>query len=129
MTKTITGYFIDPAHGIAEPRTIEKSLDSYYSLLDCSCIDIVNRAIGEQHFDIICDDEALLKAPSYVSAFYTSGEPALVGSLFVCKFDGRDDVTSLTGEELDYVDSHTETGWAVIDNRIHVARVLYGLGL
>ena len=129
MTKTITGYFIDPAHGIAEPRTIEKSLDSYYSLLDCTCIDIVERDIGERRFDIICDDEGLLKAPSFVSAFYTSGEPALVGSLFVCKFDGADDVTSLTEEELDYVDNYRETFWGVINGSIHVYRALTCIGL
>lgn len=123
----ITGYFIDPTHGIAEPRTIEKSLDSYYSLLDCTCIDIVSRIIGDKRFDIICDDEALLKAPTFVSAYDRNDTPALFGSLFVCKFDGRDDVTSLSEEELDYVDLHTETRWGLVDGKIHVARVLYGL--
>lgn len=124
---TITGYFIDPAHGIAQPRTIEKSLDSYYALLDCTCIDIVSRTIGDRRFDIICDDEALFKENILVSAIYANGEPALVGSLFVCKFDGRDDVTSLTPEELDYVDSYRESVWGVYNNGIHVYRVLTGL--
>lgn len=123
----ITGYFVDPENGIAEPRTIDKSLEGYYALLRCDTIDIPSRMIGDRRFDIICDDEALLKAPPFVSAYDIDGSPMLVGPLFVVKFDGEEDVTSLTQDELDYVDLHRETGWTIIDGKIHVARVLHGL--
>ena len=127
MTNKITGYFVDPENCIAEPRTIDKSLEGYYALLRCDCIDIPSRMIGDRRFDIICDDEGLLKAPSFVSAYDCDGSPMLVGPIFVVKFDGKDDVTSLTEEELDYVDCRTESGWNIIDGLIHVARVLHGL--
>lgn len=127
MAKTITGYFVDPENSIAEPRTIEKSLEGYYALLRCDTIDIVSRRIGGRPFDIICDDEGLFKDPLYISATDRDGSPALVGSILVVKFDGKDDVTSLTEEELDFVDFYSETGWSIGENGIHVARHLYGL--
>ena len=105
-SKTIRGFFIDPENNIAEERTIEKSLDSYYSLLRCDTIDIVSRSIGGKRYDIICDDEALLKAPTYASALDSDGHPALFNSLFVVKFDGRDDVTDLDDEDINNVGNH-----------------------
>lgn len=127
MTKTITGYFVDPENCIAEPRTIDKSLEGYYALLRCDCIDIPSRTIGDRRFDIICDDEGLLKAPSFVSAYDCDGSPMLAGPIFVVKFDGKEDVTSLTEEELDYVDFYRETGWTIVDGKVHVTRYLVGL--
>lgn len=123
----ITGYFVDPENCIAEPRTIDKSLEGYYALLRCDTIDIPSRMIGNRRFDIIADDEGLLKAPSFVSAYDIDGNPMLVGPIFVVKFDGKEDVTSLTEEELDYVDLHRETGWSILDGEIHVTRALHGL--
>ena len=105
-SKTIRGFFVDPENNTAEERTIEKSLDSYYSLLRCDTIDIVSRSIGGKRYDIICDDEALLKAPAYVSALDSTRSPALVNALFVVKFDGIDDVTDLDDEDINNVGNH-----------------------
>ena len=104
--KTIRGFFVDPENNTAEERTIEKSLESYYSLLCCDTIDIVSRSIGGKRYDIICDDEALLKAPTYTSALDSDGHPALFNALFVVKFDGRDDVTDLDDEDINNVGNH-----------------------
>lgn len=129
MTKTITGYFVDPENSIAGPRTIEKSLEGYYALLRCDTIDIVSRQIGGERFDIICDDEGLLKDPVFISARGNGDCIMLVGPIFVVKFDGKDDVTSLSAEELDFVDLHSESGWFFkTDGSVHVARTLYGVG-
>ena len=57
----ITGVLVNPDEKTVKKVTIEKSLDSYYKTLDCSCIDIVTRKIGGRRFDIICDDEGLYK--------------------------------------------------------------------
>lgn len=126
-TTTITGYFVDPEHGIAEPRTIERSLRGYYDLLRCDLIDIAPRAFGARRFDIICDDEGLLKEKPLVSAYHRDGTPMLVGPLFVCKSDGHDNEDSLSPEELDYVDLYRETVWGIRDGEIHVWRALIGL--
>ena len=37
-------------------------LQDYYRLIGCDCIDIANREIRGKRFDIICDDNGLLKA-------------------------------------------------------------------
>ena len=39
-----------------EFKTVDNDLQTWYKLIDCRCIDIVNFA----GFDLICDDEALL---------------------------------------------------------------------
>lgn len=108
--KTITGYFVDPENCIAEPRTIDKSLEGYYALLRCDLIDMPERRIGGEYFTIICDDEGLLKEGNMVSAYDPMGNPALVGPIFVVKFDGGEDVRSLTEEELDLVGEHVMQG-------------------
>ena len=130
-TKTITGYFVDPENNIAEPRTIDKSLEGYYALLRCDCIDMPERRVGwngGKRFTFICDDEGLLKSPAYVSALNRHDEPALVGPIFAVKFDGREDVTSLTAKDIDYLDNHIETGWTITrEGKPLVARVLTGL--
>lgn len=45
-----------------ELTTIEDKLEVYYELIGCRAIDIVGRYFGNIHFDIVCDDEGLLKA-------------------------------------------------------------------
>ena len=120
----ITGYFIDPGKAIAEPRTIEKSLEGYYALLRCDCIDIPSRTIGGRRFDIVCDDEGLLKSNPIISAYDTNDAPMLVGPIFVVKFNGKDDVISLTEEDLDYVASYVKTCWAIIGDGANITQVL-----
>ena len=77
---------------------------------------------------IICDDEGLLKAPSYVSAFGIDGSPMLVGCLFVVKFDGADDVTSLTQDELDYVGGYIMDGITTKGGYLSKTKFLTGVG-
>lgn len=125
--KTITGYFVDPENCIAEPRTIEHSLEGYYALLRCDLIDMPERRIGGEYFTIICDDEGLLKENPVVSAYDPMGNPALVGPIFVVKFDGKDDVRSLTEEELDDVDLYRETLWGHVGGNVRVYRALFGV--
>ena len=104
--KKITGLLIDVNTGLASFKTVDKSLESYYKILDCSTIDIINRRIGpDKFFDIICDDEALLVSPAIPSAI--SGidfNYCLYGNLFVVGHDpGSEDVRSLTKEEIKYL--------------------------
>lgn len=104
--KKITGVHVNPKTNTVREITIEKSLESYYKLLDCTCIDIVHRKIGGEYYDIICDDEALCKANAIPTAFGKDG-PMLFNDLFVVKFDGHDDVRSLTPEEASAVLENT----------------------
>ena len=101
--KKITGVLVNPADQVIEPATIEKSLEGYYKLLDCDCIDIVHRQIGGKYFGIICDDEALLKADPVPAAVDRQGRVVLYNRLFIVSFDGVDDVRSLTDDEIQHV--------------------------
>ena len=56
-------------------------LQDYYRLIGCDCIEITNREIRGKRYDIICDDEGLLKAEPQVSAVNGRGEAMLVGNL------------------------------------------------
>lgn len=97
--KEITGVLVNPADRVARKATIPATLEGYYAALGCSCIDIVTRKIGGKAFDIVCDDEALLKADPIPSACNYSGYGMLYGALFVCKGDSQGNLVSLTDDE------------------------------
>lgn len=110
MTNTITGFFVDPENNIAEPRTIDKSLEGYYALLRCDIIDIVGRVIGDEAYDIICDDEALLKENPIPSAIDWYNRPAMCGPIFVVNYDGGEDVTDLSPDDIANIRRHVGHG-------------------
>lgn len=131
-TKTIRGFLIDPENNIAEERTIEKSLDSYYATLRCSCIDIVSRVIGGECYDIICDDEGLLKDEPYVAAVDHYGNVAFVGAIFLVNYDGGEDVTDLSDDDIANLSAHLQGVWVIRrapggSRRVHVSHLLYGV--
>lgn len=100
---TITGVLIDPVNRIAERRTIVKSLQSYYELLDCTTIDITHRVIGGKTFEIVLDDEGALKEDPVLSAVNNAGQLMLYGKLFVTGYDGGEDLESLSDDDIDLV--------------------------
>ncbi len=96
----ITGVLVNVTDGTARKATINRSLPGYYEALGCDCIDIVNRRLGGLRFDIVCDDEALLKPDPIPSAFDLDDQPMLFGSLFFCRHDGSGDLVSLSDAEI-----------------------------
>ena len=107
-TEKITGVLVDVKAGVAREATIEKSLSGYYKALDCSCIDIVSRHIGGQGFDIVCDDEALLKdspRPSALSEMIDGNgrQIMLYGSLFVVNYAGNGELCSLRQGQIKHI--------------------------
>lgn len=105
-TDKITGVLICPDKGTAEKKTIGNDLHDWYAELDCELVDIPERTIGGKYFDIICDDEGLLKADPYISAIDANYQPMLVGRLFVCHHDNAGNMTSLTDDECVHVLKH-----------------------
>lgn len=81
------------------------TLDDYYYYLECNTIDIVQRSVKGRLFDIICDDEGLFKKNNYVSARNKIGEPMLVGNLLFCHHDEEGNMTSITEEEIELLNS------------------------
>ena len=117
--KYLTAVLIDVENRKCKAVTIEDSLDAFYKALNCTCIDIVNRRIGEKRYDIICDDEALLKVDPIHSAFNISfimPKPDLYGNLLVVgQADSEGELTSLTQEDVvriqrNVTDTHTPVG-------------------
>lgn len=105
MPKTIKGILINVYEGYVKVVEVEKTLDEYHRILGCSCIDIVRRKIGGRSFEIVLDDEGALRARPIISAVDTYGNPALVGNLFIVKFNGEDDITSLTKQDINFINS------------------------
>ena len=106
--KTIKAYYIDPINNIAEARTITPELYTYYDMLHCDTIDIVNRGLTNtpRRFDIICDDNGLYTKDVYISA--DTGNPMLVGSLLVVgQADDDGYETSLTDEDVLWLRRYT----------------------
>ena len=99
----IKGILVDVKSNIIDVCEIEKSLESYYKILNCKLIDIVSMKIGNRYFDIICDDEGLMKEDITISAIYDDFTPALVGNLFIVRHDGRGNERSLTSNDISMV--------------------------
>lgn len=114
--KLLKGVLICPDKNTAEEASIENSLEGYYKALDCDTIDIVEREINGTYYDIICDDEALLKGDPLPSALDKLREPMLFGRLFVCHHDDEGELTSLSDEEVKSVLRRCEKG-AYLDVR------------
>lgn len=107
IMRNITGVLIDVRNETAGVTTIPDTLEAYYDALHCDCIDIVMRTIGGRAFDIVCDDEGLLKDEPKVSAVNDLGEPMLVGNLFICKSEDGE-LISLSEDEREYVMDHVQ---------------------
>jgi hypothetical protein len=88
--------------GVLHETELEDSLDTYRTELDCDCIDIVSRRIGNKYFDIVCDDEGLYR-DGYISMMDSkTNTPMLVGRLFICNHNGSD-LSSLTQSDIDCI--------------------------
>ena len=88
---------------------IEDKLDTFYELIGCRCIDIVQRKIGHKYFDVICDDEGLFKDVTVVSAVDTQFRKMLVGNLIVSKSDNEGNLIDLSEEDIKQILRHTKT--------------------
>lgn len=82
---------------------VEPKLEEYYKLLDVDLIDIVERKIGDTYFDIILDDEGLLKDSPTVTAVNTDFKEYLVGSLLLCHTDGEGAEAPITEEDIETI--------------------------
>ena len=100
----IRGYYINPVTGEHGERIVEDNLNSYYNLLDCNMIDIVSRKIGartRKYYEIVCDDEGLLRSDARISAINDMGGTMLVGSLFITgSVSAEGELTSLTDADV-----------------------------
>lgn len=78
----------------------EDKLENIYSLLSVDLIDVTERKVGKFVYDIVCDDEGLLKNDILPSAFNDKCEPQLVGNLLLVNHDDEGNFTDLTDEQI-----------------------------
>lgn len=103
----IKGILVTTA-GEIKPAELDGSLESFYKTLECDIITCTIRRIGKKEYNVICDDEGLLKGNPKVTAVTKMYNPALVGNLFICNSDGED-WTSLTDDEIHEIMQNTIT--------------------
>lgn len=85
-------------------EVMASELDEYYNLIGCDTIDIVRRRIGGKYFDIICDDEALLKPEPIPTMFDTDKQPIIFGNVIIAgEADAMGEMTDLTNEDIELI--------------------------
>lgn len=84
------------------PEVVETpgGLQEWYRLIGCRLIDITTRSIGGKVYDIITDDEALLKPPAIPTAINTDEKPRLFGNYIVCNCNDAGEETGLTSDDI-----------------------------
>lgn len=96
------GLLVDVENENVRVVDIDGSLDAYYEVLGCDLIDVTERCIAGRWYDVVCDDEGLLKSNPKVSAVDNNNEPVLVGNLLLTHHDDEGHLTSLTDEDIEY---------------------------
>lgn len=101
--KKIRGILIDVDMDHPILIEVEDQLEKYYDILNCRCIDIVTRKIGDKYFDIICDDEALLKGDPILTAISRDKKSYLFGNLLIVNSDNDGNLRSLSKDDIDTI--------------------------
>lgn len=89
-----------PYHFTRLPLTSASELRQMYQLINCELIDITKRKIGANYYDIIVDDEGLLKQEPIISLFRNK-QPELVGHLIFTKYNEEGEQVGLLWEEVE----------------------------
>lgn len=97
----ITMVYVNIEEGV-KPATMEHpDLPELYRLLNCDCIDITSRKIGKHYYDIICDDDGLLKdSPTVTAIDVKTCRPMLVGNLLITKHNVEGENVGLTEKQV-----------------------------
>ena len=101
---------IDVINRCADVVDMEDTLKNYYSLINCSTIDIAVRKIGGIPYDIICDDNGWFASKQVVSArSETNVDDFFVGNLLICRSDDEGNEVSLTSDDIKNLKEHVAT--------------------
>lgn len=114
-------YYVNSKTDEHGPIEVEPSLKEYYRLIGCDCITIVTREVNGHPFDIVLDDEGLLK-PNRTSAISVEADvfgtqEKLVGNLLIFG-SGEEDFRSLTDDEVAVIRSRMLDG-LLADGTMH----------
>lgn len=86
----------------------EDKLDNLYEMIDCSCLDCLERRFGDKYFDIWVDDEFLLKADKVIIPNAMSYDERAIeyvaGNLLIVKHNEEGAMESLTDDDIKYIE-------------------------
>jgi hypothetical protein len=88
---------------------IKKDLDSYYKAMDCELIDVVKVKLGSRQYDIIVDDEGLLKNDFVITAVDPSRERYLAGNILIAKYTGKGEFGSISEDDVENIKNNLLT--------------------
>lgn len=99
--------------------TIDDDLQVFYDIIGCECIDIVKRKIGDNYYNIICDDEGLFVENPIISlAHPTDMYQTVHGNVIITGIeDEHGNLTSLTN--LDIVKIKNELKYMILLDEIN----------
>ena len=111
MKPILKMYLLDVENETASELDVLDDIHAFYRLLNCRCIDIVERTVAGRSFTFIVDDEGLLKDNPKISALDSAEwEPMLVGNLLICHTDFESgELTALSDDDVIYLKSHIHT--------------------
>jgi hypothetical protein len=93
-------------------KDIENELDTFYEIIGCRCIDIPRRKVGGKYFDIIVDDEGLLKdAPRCTAVDPNTLDSMLFGTLIFTNSDDEGNTVGLSDEDIKLIKGETMSGF------------------
>jgi hypothetical protein len=96
---------------------IRKDLDSYYKAMDCELIDVVQVKLGSRKYDIIVDDEGMLKPDFVITAVDPTLERYLAGNILIAKYTGNGNFGSISETDIKNIENNLLKR-IVDDNRI-----------
>lgn len=97
----ITGFLVDVENSKVGVVQFEDELEEIYKILGVELIDVAVRKVGKYEYDIIADDEGLLKDSPKPSAFDSKLDVQLVGNLLFVNHDAEGNFDSLTNEQIE----------------------------
>ena len=84
---------------------VDNDLQTWYNIIDCRCIDIVNFA----GFDLICDDEALLHGEPKPTILrydnYDNLISAIYGTVIICR-SYNEELDTLTDDDVEWLNDN-----------------------
>lgn len=95
----VIAYKIDPFAADVTLVDVD-GLDDYYREIGCDTIDITVITVGGTQFNVVVDDEGLLRDARCVSVFDTFGTPMLVNTVLVFGMGEDGDLRSLNVGEV-----------------------------
>lgn len=85
-------------------------LQDYYSLLNCSSVDVISKNISDKRFNLIFDNEAELLETHRPSAIDDCGQVVLFNNLIITGEGNLEgDFKDITDEEIEYVKKYIHT--------------------